>query len=315
MPPLAILQPRLHVTADTPHLVHLSVALLKDLLGQNTELACWRCWLKHLAYLQLLNMPQLTQTQILELEALVIEHQGQFAAVEEYKGLWKPKHHFALHLARDIRRFGPPRGYWCMAFEAFNQLIKRLSEMSNYKSQLSSVVNFWLYKSARNLIKRKSSSWAASEVCIAGEATLGEAAASTSPLLNYIAAKDAKEDVHLINILCSFTLDGNDIREGDWVSYAIDDGASHQQQMLLLVDEMVELVHIQADAPSYILLLGCGLHAPAPCAESGGLILLPQAQWESQKAPNILHVSGAQGLMALHVSQSVSGQYSFQPMY
>lgn len=220
-----------------------------------------------------------------------MEHQMQFAAVTEYEGLWKPKHHLALHIARDIRRFGPPRGYWCMAFEAFNQLVKRLSEMSNYKSQLSSVVNFWLYKSARNLIKGTSASWAASEVCVVGEATLDDARASTSPLLKYIAHMEAP--VHSINILCSFTRGGDVIREGDWITYAMD-GDTLQQQMLMLIEEIVEVVPIKADADaqsSNILLLGFHMHAPAPCVEKGGLMVLPEALWARARAQSILYVS------------------------
>jgi hypothetical protein len=109
-----------------------------------------------------------------------------------------------------------------MAFEAFNQVVKRLSEMSNNNSQLSSVINFWLYKNARNLIKGASASWAASEVCLVGEAKLDEANASDSPLLKYVA--QSSDAIDSINIRCSFTRGGDAFREGDWIYYTIQDG-------------------------------------------------------------------------------------------
>jgi hypothetical protein len=54
--------------------------------------------------------------------------------VPEYIGLKKPKHHFVQHLAVDLHQYGPPRGYWCFGFEAFNQEIKRAARRSNFKN-------------------------------------------------------------------------------------------------------------------------------------------------------------------------------------
>jgi len=87
------------------------------------------------------------------LDRLIVEHQQLFLSVPEYQGLWKPKHHFAQHVPMDIRRYGPPRHYWCMGFEAYNQLIKNLAQMTNFKTPLVSVCNFWIAKSARNLVR------------------------------------------------------------------------------------------------------------------------------------------------------------------
>ena len=48
-----------------------------------------------------------------------------FDAVPQYAGLKRPKHHFMTHVAQDVWRFGPPRGYWCFGYEGFNKVIKR----------------------------------------------------------------------------------------------------------------------------------------------------------------------------------------------
>jgi hypothetical protein len=43
----------------------------------------------------------------------------------------KPSHHFILHIADLMERFGPMRGWWAFPFERFNGQIQRLS--TNHK--------------------------------------------------------------------------------------------------------------------------------------------------------------------------------------
>ena len=40
------------------------------------------------------------------------------------------------------------RGYWCMAFEAFNAIVKRAANKSNFKCELVSLMIHWSMKSA-----------------------------------------------------------------------------------------------------------------------------------------------------------------------
>ena len=89
-----------------------------------------------------------------DLDDMVLEHSALFDKVPEYNGLKRPKHHFLCHLALDIWRFGPPRGYWCFGFEHFNQLIKRAAQSSNWKSTTVSIMRYWSAYSARNLAAR-----------------------------------------------------------------------------------------------------------------------------------------------------------------
>ena len=59
------------------------------------------------------------------------------------KGYQRPKHHFLSHIALDIWRFGPPRGYWCFGFESFNKIIKRGAKRSNFKNETVSCMRYW----------------------------------------------------------------------------------------------------------------------------------------------------------------------------
>ena len=82
-----------------------------------------------------------------------------FELVPEYEGLFRPKHHFLAHLARDVWRFGPPRGYWCFGFESFNRVIKAGAQHSNWKRSSLSIMQYWSMQSARGLVKRRRSEW------------------------------------------------------------------------------------------------------------------------------------------------------------
>ena len=93
------------------------------------------------------------------LDQLVKDHQSLFLKVKEYDGLWKPKHHFATHLPVDLLRFGPLRGYWCMSFEGFNKVVKRATEISNYRSEDVFVMEHWMMHSAKRLRSMRDAKW------------------------------------------------------------------------------------------------------------------------------------------------------------
>ena len=65
----------------------------------------------------------------------------------------KPKHHFAEHVSVELHQYGPPWGYWCFGFEAFNQQIKRAARRSNFKNETVSIMRYWSMKSARELVR------------------------------------------------------------------------------------------------------------------------------------------------------------------
>jgi len=122
--------------------------LLTDEMRSNPA---WRSWLKLVELFSLAVLHTLTVDDIQRMDDLVLEHSRLFDLVPEYNGLKRPKHHFCSHLALDVWRFGPPRGYWCFGFEHFNQIIKKGAQSSNWKNTTLSVMRYWAARSARAL--------------------------------------------------------------------------------------------------------------------------------------------------------------------
>ena len=94
-------------------------------------------------------------TDIERIDDLVLEHSALFDQVPEYNGLKRPKHHFLSHLPIDIHLYGPPRGYWCFGFEAFNKVIKAGAKRSNWKSETVSIMRYWSMLSARTMVETR----------------------------------------------------------------------------------------------------------------------------------------------------------------
>ena len=62
--------------------------------------------------------------------------------------LFKPKNHFACHFPVDILSFGPVRHYWCMRFEALNQLFKAFAFGGSFRNTCGRLATFFSFKSA-----------------------------------------------------------------------------------------------------------------------------------------------------------------------
>ena len=62
--------------------------------------------------------------------------------------LFKPKNHFACHFPVDILHFGPVRHYWCMRFEALNQLFKAFAKGGSFRNTCGRLAKIFSYKSA-----------------------------------------------------------------------------------------------------------------------------------------------------------------------
>lgn len=112
----------------------------------------WRAWLAHVTYITALMKPSFTSASLRKLNVLIMRFHSLFLAVPEYKSIWKPKNHFEAHMPLDILNFGPPRGYWCMRFEAKNQEFKRAARSSNKKDLPKMLANFWAHRSALMLL-------------------------------------------------------------------------------------------------------------------------------------------------------------------
>ena len=66
-----------------------------------------------------------------------------------------PKHHQAQHLALDAFRFGPPRGYWCFAFEALHQKVKGFARGGTYVNVGERVLSLWCRELAQILYEQR----------------------------------------------------------------------------------------------------------------------------------------------------------------
>ena len=64
-------------------------------------------------------------SDIARIDQLQLQYTALFDCVPEYARLKRPKHHQLAHLAPDIWRFGPLRGFWTMGFEGNNTLLSK----------------------------------------------------------------------------------------------------------------------------------------------------------------------------------------------
>jgi hypothetical protein len=131
-----------------------SVEILQPLLTRQMQgHPAWISWLKLVELFSVVIQHELTVADVEHVDNLVLEHSRLFDEVPEYNGLKRPKHHLICHLAGDIWRYGPPRGYWCFGFEGFNKVIKQAAHMSNWRNTTLSILRYWSGRSARHLVK------------------------------------------------------------------------------------------------------------------------------------------------------------------
>jgi len=124
------------------------VQLLLPFIPDETE-PVWVAWVAHVKYLDLIFARSFeVPAGILRLDALLLDAQAKFDAVPQYKGFFKPKHHYLSHVIPNIIELGPLPEYWCYSFEGFHQKIKRISRASNWKNVGKRIVKFWCYQFA-----------------------------------------------------------------------------------------------------------------------------------------------------------------------
>jgi hypothetical protein len=109
----------------------------------------WRSWKKLVEVYASFVQSEFTQEDIERIDDLVVQHSQLFDQVPVYAGLKRPKHHFMTHIAGDIHRYGPPRGYWTFGFEGFNKVIKSAARKSNWRRDSYDIMKFWSLRSAR----------------------------------------------------------------------------------------------------------------------------------------------------------------------
>ena len=60
-----------------------------------------------------------------------------------------------------------------MAFESFNQIMKRAAERTNYRDLIVSIAEYWSMKSALSIKAGKTTAWAADTVCVSSATSTG----------------------------------------------------------------------------------------------------------------------------------------------
>jgi hypothetical protein len=111
----------------------------------------WRSWCKLVELFLLVVKHTLTVAEIKRIDDLQLEHSALFDDVWEYNGLKRPKHHFLTHMPGDAWLYGPPRGFWCFGFEAFNKVIKKGACRSNWRDTTMSIARYWSMRSMHML--------------------------------------------------------------------------------------------------------------------------------------------------------------------
>ena len=118
-------------------------------LGVPADDAAYLCWLDHVKYLQLLMQHSISSNEVHEIDRLITKHQKGLRVLSKiYPNIWKPKHHYGCHFPLDIQHFGPPRHYWCMRFEAMNQIFKKIAIGGSYRDTTRRLAQFWAVRSA-----------------------------------------------------------------------------------------------------------------------------------------------------------------------
>ena len=138
-----------HMTSgDMAIFMRHSIDLLLPLIGDVDD-PLWRCWVAHTRYVRLLLQHSLTHDELVELDRLIYEHHELFLAASEYgERLYKPKNHMACHFPVDILNHGPVRNYWCMRFEALNQVFKNFAKTGSFRNTCGRCANMWTLTAA-----------------------------------------------------------------------------------------------------------------------------------------------------------------------
>ena len=241
-----------YTATQTLHFAKHSVALLAPVI-KDTSRPFWRSWLAHVQYLEILMQLEFTPAQVNALDAAVYQHQDLFIKAYGTR-LWKPKHAFAQMYALDILRSGPMRVRWCMRLEAFNQIIKQLSDGSNFKNICLRVLHLWSLKSARDFKLNRPSDWGSTKVFYR-DAEASEVSASTSDTLyqRFFAANYPPDTTLQIAELTSIDHLGDVYTATEsWVVHESFDVQDLQKPALARVDRLLEVQSLSSSSNSMI---------------------------------------------------------------
>ena len=131
----------------------------------------WECWLAQVKLARFCMRHVYTVEDGAQIDRLYEEFLSAFQAVKIWqdKGYEKPKFHPPAHLRAALEEFGPFRNFWCMPWEAFLQVLKRMFKACNWKSAPWTVCQHWAVKSVMHYRDPSRCAWYEDEVTATSE--------------------------------------------------------------------------------------------------------------------------------------------------
>ena len=137
------------------------------------------------------------------------------------RGFAKPKHHCIRkgHLSKYLRLYGPFRFVWCMPYEAFLQVLKRLFDMQNYKIAPYSVGTLWARKRAYHLSQGGGSAWQTESFVASTDIMQGQELVHACAISSFLhtAATTVDRGIYAARMLHTFAREKMEVSERDWV--------------------------------------------------------------------------------------------------
>ena len=179
-----------------------------------------------------------------ELDRLLQHFNRVFEKVDRWKGYEKPKLHPRDHLRISLEEFGPFRAFWCMPWEAFLQLLKKMFRMGNWNSAPYSVGKMWVSKSITNYRNPTRCSWYDDAVQPTSEFhTDIDALIPNAPAVRAVMSL-RRERPYAVRFLRVVTRGADEVRNGCWLLVE----QRGQQPLVGHVDQMIEVTYAQASA-------------------------------------------------------------------
>lgn len=147
-----------YTASQMTHFVLYIHRIIRPLLERHTDGLQDPAWLsmcKMHDIVRIAHQHEIAESERMLLAQQILEHERLFDLVPEYKHLKKPKHHFLHHLPFEIKRLGPPRGYWCFGFEGFNQKVKIAAKRGNFKDVSKRIAKKLCAKRATRLARQR----------------------------------------------------------------------------------------------------------------------------------------------------------------
>ena len=260
----------------------------------------WIAWIAHVAMLSFTlrhSFCRTTDGPILDF--LVNDYLLKFSNVPQYEGYEKPKHHCLKHLRKYLELFGPLRGFWCLPFEAFLQILKRMFKLGNYISAPHYVGIFWAAKHALNLKDRARSSWFEDSVEASTEYVYGANLAmlqTQSPLVQACVERQGASGARHVSFISRALLS---MEIGDWVIVV--------QSGNFAVCRIVEMAQVLVAGESLLRIWGAEARPiPQLIEEEGSIRVL-----KSRKASMMLACLESVDILSVHCTESVEA-YEFR---